>query len=205
MACQLAIRLVKTACQELEFSMRSVMSVPFRLYYRTVVDLRESRLFPSIRRQSSGRSADITDVVTRRAPASCVRAEYVWIQGTEFMRLPVQEWPIDEVPTTAPPMEKAEFKKKVLSVQDESREPLYPAMEVSWSQERLVLKSWTKLNCTGSSGHRRIDMLMRSRVIVKVEPGFSYQSNCQSRPTVAWGSSTCWWKDRQSTQAPNYP
>ena len=131
MACQLAIRLVKTACQELEFSMRSVMSVPFRLYYRTVVDLRESRLFPSIRRQSSGRSADITDVVTRRAPASCVRAEYVWIQGTEFMRLPVQEWPIDEVPTTAPPMEKAEFKKKVLSVQDESREPLYPAMEVS--------------------------------------------------------------------------
>ena len=35
--------------------------------------------------------------------------------------------------------------------------------EVSGSQERLVLKSWTKPNCTGSSGHRKTDLLMRSR------------------------------------------
>ena len=36
------------------------------------------------------------------------------------MRLPVQEWPTDEVPTTAPPKEKAEFKKKVFRVREES-------------------------------------------------------------------------------------
>ena len=55
------------------------------------------------------------------------------------MRLPVQEWPIDEVPTTAPPKEKAEFKKKVFRVREESSQPLVdPATYSSWLRLRRV-------------------------------------------------------------------
>ena len=56
------------------------------------------------------------------------------------MRLPVQEWPIDEVPTTASPKEKAEFKKKVFRVREESRQPLVdPATYSSWLRLRCVI------------------------------------------------------------------
>ena len=55
------------------------------------------------------------------------------------MRLPVQEWPIDEVPTTAPPKETAEFKKKVFRVREESSQPLVDlATYSSWLRLRRV-------------------------------------------------------------------
>ena len=54
------------------------------------------------------------------------------------MRLSVQEWPIDKVPTTAPPKETVEF-KKVFRVREESSQPLVdPATYSSWLRLRRV-------------------------------------------------------------------
>ena len=129
MASQLAVRLATTTCRELELSMRNVMylSDSTTALWWIRGEPRNFRPFVANRVAEVLTGSDpsqwhhirtelnIADVATRGTPASCVRAESAWIQGPEFMRLPVQEWPIDEVPTTAPPKEKAEFKKKVLS------------------------------------------------------------------------------------------
>ena len=153
MACQLAVRLATTICRELELSMRNVMylSGSTTALWWIRGEPRNFRPFVANRMAEVLTGSDpsqwhhirtefnIADVATRGTPASCVRAESAWIQGPEFMRLPVQEWPIDEVPTTAPPKKKAEFKKKVFRVREESSQPLVdPATYSSWLRLRRV-------------------------------------------------------------------
>ena len=153
MACQLAVRLATTTCRELELSMRNVMylSDSTTALWWIRGEPRDFRPFVANRVAEVLTGSDpsqwhhirtelnIADVATRGTPASCVRAESAWIQGPEFMRLPVQEWPIDEVPTTAPPKEKAEFKKKVFRVREESSQPLVdPATYSNWLRLRRV-------------------------------------------------------------------
>ena len=151
MACQLAVRLATTTCRELELSMQNVMYLSdstialwlIRGEPRNFCPFVANRVAEVLTGSDSSQwhhirtELNIVDVATRGTPAGCVRAESAWIQGPEFMRLPVQEWPIDEVPTTAPPKEKAEFKKKVFRVREESSQPLVdPATYSSWLRLR---------------------------------------------------------------------
>ncbi|XP_032228574.2 uncharacterized protein LOC116612041 [Nematostella vectensis] len=153
MACQLAVRLAKTACVQLSLSMREVIYLsdsttalwwirgeprnfkPF-VANRVAEILTES---DPIQWHHVRTEMNIADVATRGASAGDIQAHTTWIEGPEFLRLPVHAWPIYDVQTTAPPSEKSEMRKKVLRVQQEADAPLIdPATFSSWLKLRRV-------------------------------------------------------------------
>ncbi|XP_048586794.1 uncharacterized protein LOC116618440 [Nematostella vectensis] len=153
MACQLAVRLAKAACVQLSLSMREVIYLsdsttalwwirgeprnfkPF-VANRVAEILTES---DPIQWHHVRTEMNIADVATRGASAGDIQAHTTWIEGPEFLRLPVHAWPIDDVQTTAPPSEKSEMRKKVLRVQQEADATLIdPAAFSSWLKLRRV-------------------------------------------------------------------
>ncbi|XP_048578060.1 uncharacterized protein LOC116619332 [Nematostella vectensis] len=138
MACQLAVRLAKAACVQLSLSMREVIYLsdsttalwwirgeprnfkPF-VANRVAEILTES---DPIQWHHVRTEMNIADVATRGASAGDIQAHTTWIEGPEFLRLPVHAWPIDDVQTTAQPSEKSEMRKKALRVQQEADAPL---------------------------------------------------------------------------------
>ena len=161
MACQLAARLTKTTCRELELSMQSViyLSDSTTALWWIHGEPRNYRPFVANRVAEVLTESDpnqwhhvrtelnIADIATRGVPASEIQAQSTWIQGPEFLRLPVHDWPIDDVPTSAPSTEKAELRKKILRVQNESFQPLVdPATYSSWLRLCRVT-AWIRRFC----------------------------------------------------------
>ena len=55
---------------------------------------------------------NVADLATRGASASDIQAESTWIQGPEFLKSDESEWPIDDVPMSAPSLAEAEAEEE---------------------------------------------------------------------------------------------
>ena len=176
MGCQLAIRVAKTICKELDFSIRQViyLSDSTTAIWWIHGEPRNFRPFVANRVAEVTSESDpgqwhhirtnlnIADIATRGAAAQDLQPESDWINGPDFLKSDKTDWPIDDISCSAPLASEIEMKKKLLRV--EVPVPvLDPAAYSSWL--RLVrVTAWILRFCHNL---RKIDR--RSAEVLSVE------------------------------------
>ena len=176
MGCQLAVRVAKTICKELDFSMRQViyLSDSTTAIWWIHGEPRNFRPFVANRVAEETSESDpgqwhhirtnlnIADIATRGAAAQNLQPESDWINGPDFLKSDKTDWPTDDISCSAPLASEMEMKKKVLRV--EVPVPgLDPAAYSSWL--RLVrVTAWILQFCHNL---RKIDR--RSAEVLSVE------------------------------------
>ena len=153
--CQLATRLAKTVCEQLELSMNAVTYLSdsttalwwirgeprnFRPFVANrvsdVISESDPAQWHHVRTE-----LDVADIATRGVPASSLQADSWWIRGPEFLWAERAEWLIDDVPSSNCPTAEVELKKKVFNVRASVGVLLDPAAYSSWNR-LLLVTSW---------------------------------------------------------------
>ena len=155
MGCQLATRLAKTVCEQLELSMNAVTYLSdsttalwwIRGEPRTFRPFVANRVSEVISESDPAQwhhvrtELNVADIATRGVPDNSLQADSWWIRGPEFLWTERAEWPIDDVPSSHCPTAEVELKKKVFNVRASVGLLLDTAAYSSWNR-LLRVTSW---------------------------------------------------------------
>ena len=138
MACQLAIRLAKSVCEQLGLNKCRVkyLSDSTTALWWIKSEPRKFRPFVANRvaeilSESDptqwhhiGTKLNIADIASRGTSVADISADSTWIQGPEFLKSEFSEWPVDKVAVDFPEPSRAELKKSVLKAKVAPAKPV---------------------------------------------------------------------------------
>ena len=184
MACQLATRLAKTACDQLGLNKSAVtyLSDSTTALWWIRGEARNFRSFVANRVAEITSESDpsqwhhvrtelnVADIAIRGFPSSDINPQSRWIRGPDFIWTEQSEWPLDDVQSSNCPPAEAELKKKVLQVGVPADSPLDPAAYSGWTR-LLRVTAWllcyrhNLLHCPDrASGPLAVDELKKAEL-----------------------------------------